>query len=375
MLLTNNPGEKQIVVGSPMADISSSLSLPFIMPSQAQKHVTHNEALRILDAVTQLTVIADDATSPPGTPTEGARYIPDAGAIGDWTGREGEIALFEGGGWRFFVPRAGWRAYVLNREALVVFDGAEWIDLDSPELEDIETFGLGMTSLPDTPFAAKLNASLWTAVYQADGGNGSILATLNKESSANDAGFVFQRDFQTRGLMGLFGSDDLRIATSPDGTNFFDGLVVHSATGIVDEPRLPRFQGITNFDNFCAADVWTKIAINDLNYNAQAAFDAGTNEFTVPVDGTYMLGATLTFKVDASLDARMGAQLVLNGAGVISGSQVENTGSHISERTSLSLQTIATLMAGDTVELQGIMRDQSGYFMADRTDFWGCKVG
>ena len=28
-----------------------------------------------------------------------------------------------------------------------------------------------MTSLPDTPFAAKLNASLWTAVYLADGGN------------------------------------------------------------------------------------------------------------------------------------------------------------------------------------------------------------
>ncbi|MGD9294547.1 MAG: DUF2793 domain-containing protein, partial [Roseobacter sp.] len=88
-----------------MADISSSLSLPFIMPSQAQKHVTHNEALRILDAVTQLTVIADDTTAPPGTPTEGGRYIPDTGATGDWAGREGEIALFEGGSWRFFVPR------------------------------------------------------------------------------------------------------------------------------------------------------------------------------------------------------------------------------------------------------------------------------
>jgi hypothetical protein len=65
----------------------------------------------------------------------------------------------------------------------------------------------------------------------------------------------------------------------------------------------------------------------------------------------------------------------VNGADVITGSQVDNTGTHISERTTLSLQTIATLAAGDTVELQGIMRDQSGYFMADRTEFWGCKVG
>jgi hypothetical protein len=37
-----------------MPDTSHALSLPLIQPSQAQKHVTHNEALRILDAVVQL---------------------------------------------------------------------------------------------------------------------------------------------------------------------------------------------------------------------------------------------------------------------------------------------------------------------------------
>ena len=41
-----------------MPDTSHALSLPLIQPSQAQKHVTHNEALRILDAVVQLVVIA-----------------------------------------------------------------------------------------------------------------------------------------------------------------------------------------------------------------------------------------------------------------------------------------------------------------------------
>ena len=34
-----------------MTDTSSNLKLPFILPSQAQKHVTHNEALQILDAL------------------------------------------------------------------------------------------------------------------------------------------------------------------------------------------------------------------------------------------------------------------------------------------------------------------------------------
>jgi hypothetical protein len=36
------------------AETTDILSLPFIMPSQAQKHVTHNEALKTLDAVVQL---------------------------------------------------------------------------------------------------------------------------------------------------------------------------------------------------------------------------------------------------------------------------------------------------------------------------------
>ncbi|MFK7744967.1 MAG: DUF2793 domain-containing protein [Roseobacter sp.] len=358
-----------------MADISSSLSLPFILPSQAQKHVTHNEALRILDVLAQLGVVSDDQTVAPGTPSEGARYIVDSGGTGDWAGHDGEIALFETGNWRFFVPRAGWRAYVINRESLVVFDGAEWIDLDSPELEEIDTFGLGMTTLPGTPFAAKTNAALWTALYQADGGTGSVMTTFNKEATVDDAGFVFQQDFGTRALLGLFGTDDLRLTTSADGSTFFDGLIVNSATGVVDQPRLPRFSGSTNFDNFGPADTWTTIGINDLTYNDQAAFDANANIFTAPATGMYLLGATLTFKQDTSSAARLGAQLVTNGATIVQGSQVENTGTHITERTTLALQVLTPLTAGDTVELQGIMRDQSGYFMADRTSFWGTKIG
>ncbi|MEM9575662.1 MAG: DUF2793 domain-containing protein [Pseudomonadota bacterium] len=358
-----------------MADISSSLSLPFIQPSQAQKHVTHNEALRILDVVTQLGVAADDLTTPPASPLEGTRFIVDTGAMGDWADHEGEVALFETDTWRFFVPRAGWRAYVINRDAMVVYDGAEWIDLESPELEEIETFGLGMTTLPGTPFSAKINAALWTALYAADGGTGDMMISLNKETTGDDTGFVFQQGFQTRGLFGLFGSDNLRLATSADGTNFLDGLIVNNATGVVDQPRLPRFKGTTNFDNFGAVDTWTRIAINDLANNDQGSFDAVTNEFTAPVDGTYCLGALLTFKQDSSTAARMGAQLVVNGATVIPGSQVENTAVHITERTTLTLHTMAVLNAGDTVELQGIMRAQPGYFMADRTDFWGFKVG
>ena len=39
------------------------------------------------------------------------------------------------------------------------------------------------------------------------------------------------------------------------------------------------------------------------------------------------------------------------------------------------LQSLVALAAGDTVELQGNFRVADGYFAADHTSFWGCKVG
>ena len=54
-----------------MSEISHNLSLPFIQPSQAQKHVTHNEALRLLDAVVQLTLQSLSQQTPPSLAIDG----------------------------------------------------------------------------------------------------------------------------------------------------------------------------------------------------------------------------------------------------------------------------------------------------------------
>lgn len=358
-----------------MADTSRSLFMPFIQPNQAQKHVTHNEALRILDVLTQLAVETDDQTSPPDDPPEGTQHIVGDGATGAWAGQDGDVALFETGTWRFFAPRAGWRAYVTGREALIVHDGSEWIDLDSAELQEIEAFGIGMNALPDAPFSAKLNAAFWTALYQADGGNGDLITTLNKEDGSNDLGFIFQQDFQTKGLLGLFGTDDLRLATSTDGVTFKDGLIVNGSTGVVDQPNLPRFKAVTNFDNFAPADTWVKIAINSSEFNDQAVFDAATNTFTASVAGSYLFGASLTFKQNTSNQARMAARFLANGTDEVMGSLSEITGPHITERTSISIQSFVILSAGETMELQGKMQGQDAFFLADRTCFWGFKVG
>ena len=76
-----------------MPDATTHLLLPYILASQAQKHVPHNEALRILDGLVQLSVLDRDLTAPPGSPADGDRYIVGSGATGDRAGWDLNVAL------------------------------------------------------------------------------------------------------------------------------------------------------------------------------------------------------------------------------------------------------------------------------------------
>ena len=108
-----------------MTDVTANLSLPYILPSQAQKHVTHNEALQRLDVVTQLTVVGT-ASLPPADPLEGDCWIVDSGASDAWLGQEGRIAIRQDAAWTFVEPREGWRAWNKSLQGLRVHDGSGW---------------------------------------------------------------------------------------------------------------------------------------------------------------------------------------------------------------------------------------------------------
>lgn len=111
-----------------MSDTTPNLALPLIAAAQAQKHVTHNEALLLLDAATQLAVIDRTHAAPPGAPAAGERFLVAAPATGAFASHEGEIALWDGAAWAFLMPRAGWRAYVVAERTTLVHDGAAWSD-------------------------------------------------------------------------------------------------------------------------------------------------------------------------------------------------------------------------------------------------------
>lgn len=105
---------------------TTKLQLPQIAANQDQKHVTHNEGLKVLDAIIQLSVLDKDLTAAPGSPAAGDRYIVAASATGDWAGEDGNVAAWQDGVWAFYEPRTGWIAWVEDEATLYRHSGGSW---------------------------------------------------------------------------------------------------------------------------------------------------------------------------------------------------------------------------------------------------------
>jgi len=102
------------------------LDLPLLAPSQAQKHVTMNEALVRLDAAARPRVIASDLSNPPAAAADGESYLVPVAAGGAWAGRTGQIAVRSNGGWIYFSPASGWRIWDEADFCERAFDGVDW---------------------------------------------------------------------------------------------------------------------------------------------------------------------------------------------------------------------------------------------------------
>jgi hypothetical protein len=106
---------------------TANLELPLVQAAQAQKHVTVNEALALLDAAAQLRLESVTTVEPPAVSADGVAFFIPPGASGDWASYPGRLAVFSNGGWIFVVPRAGWRGWIVDMAEPAVFDGVTWI--------------------------------------------------------------------------------------------------------------------------------------------------------------------------------------------------------------------------------------------------------
>ncbi|WP_298256649.1 DUF2793 domain-containing protein [uncultured Litoreibacter sp.] len=157
-----------------MAD-TATLNLPLLAPSQAQKHVTVNEALARIDAALQLGVVSRTTSTPPSLVEDGVTYLVPLGGVNDWGGQDGKLAVYLNGGWDFLTPLAGWRVFVSDEAVDIRFDGVEWQD----------------NPLSTSPFGAGMRAE--TVEFDFTIGAGSSVLT----------GFVIPKDCVVFAVTGL----------------------------------------------------------------------------------------------------------------------------------------------------------------------------
>lgn len=105
---------------------TARLALPLLQTGQAQKELSHNEALTLLDFATQPVVIAVGRDDPPAAPVPGACWVVGAAPIGAWSGRAHALAGWTTGGWRFVAAREGLAAWSLADTAEARFAGGAW---------------------------------------------------------------------------------------------------------------------------------------------------------------------------------------------------------------------------------------------------------
>ncbi|MFV2033896.1 MAG: DUF2793 domain-containing protein [Halocynthiibacter sp.] len=303
-----------------MPERSTILSLPYIQPSQAQKHVTHNEAIGALDVIVQLAVKSRTTSAPPGTPQDGDRYIVAVGGSAAWAGQDDAVAVLVEGVWAFFAPGPGWSAYVEDNQEVAIFDGAGWAPLPAPaELQNLTSLGVNTTADTTNRIAVAAAATLLS-----HDGNGHQLK-VNKAAETDTASLLFQTGWSGRAEMGLAGSDDFEIKVSADGSNWNTALRLDAANGAVAFPsggvreKLsaartwyvdPTLGSDTNDGLAGGSGAFATIAAA---LDAVHAVDGGGQTLTVALaDGTYAL--TTELQIEPSLVAVGRLQITGNTA-------------------------------------------------------------
>ncbi len=219
---------------------TARLGLALMAAAQAQKHVTHNDALLSLDALVQAVVVETDRLAPPSAPQEGDAYLIGASPTGAFTGQAGMLAAYLTGSWRFFQPQTGWLVFAKSRNALMVLSGGSWHLLDdlAQSFANLKSLGIGTAADATNRLAVKTNAALFVAASAAEGGSGDLRVVFNKPLAGGTVSHLFQTNWSGRAELGLTGDDQFHIKVSPDGSTWTEALVCSPATGTVRMDRV-----------------------------------------------------------------------------------------------------------------------------------------
>ena len=327
-----------------------NLMMPNIEAAQAQKHVTHNEALRVLDAMVQLSVNDRDLTVAPLSPAQGARYIVAASATGTWAGKDQQIAAWQDNAWSYYVPQEGWLAWVADEDKLLAWDGTVWSEVSSGggggstllNPADGGLIGINATATATNRLSVSSPATLFN--HEGNGHQQKI----NKNTSGDTASQLYQSGFSGRAEIGLTGDDDFHFKVSPDGTNWYEAINIDRNNGM-SSLLLPAVQVTKSTTQSITNATVTTLTWDVENFDTDTMHDNVTNNsrLTARRPGKYVIFMNIIF----SSNNTGGRQLLIrkNGTTHLWSNFFANT---LGGQDQLLTATIADLSANDYIEGQ-----------------------
>lgn len=266
--------------------LSPRLDLPFLLPQQAGKHVTINEALRLLDVLVQTAVVSAERREEPADAAEGDLFILPAGASGpSWSAmRANALALFENGAFGEIDPVPGQIAFLRDRARLVVFDGVGWTGAPF-ETRAAPSFAVNADPDSYNRLVVASDAELLTHDARTPG-SGDARKVINKRDRDRTAAVLFQSGWSGRAEFGLVGSDDFSLRVSADGGAFRDALRIEAATARMAVAR----EGAAPV---CALDVGGAVRVGAFPKTALPSASAGAGQVVLVTNEAG--GPTLAF--------------------------------------------------------------------------------
>ena len=107
-------------------DLTERLNMPLLTAGQAQKEITHNEALLIADLLLCGAVEEPPRNAPPASPTPGQAYIIGTSPTGAWAGKPRHVAGYTAGGWRLIAPADGMTLLVKSTGTFAIYRAGAW---------------------------------------------------------------------------------------------------------------------------------------------------------------------------------------------------------------------------------------------------------
>ena len=110
-----------------MADETSARhALPYLAAGQAQKELTHNEALALIDAGLHPAVVSAGVNTPPADPEPGQCWLLGSTPTSEWADHGAALACWTSGGWRFLPAIEGMCVWVIDQQLWGVYEASGW---------------------------------------------------------------------------------------------------------------------------------------------------------------------------------------------------------------------------------------------------------